>query len=315
MLQYIDIQNLANRATWDEGRYYQKHRQESMSSLRQAVHLVGRPEQFLVVGVGNANDLDLPELVGMAPKVWLADIDRASVERALARQGLRKRSQEGAPEAVRQDFQERLRVWIGDAGGSAQEIDDFLRAVSPLSSRQRMERRPVLAEALQRLAQRVGDYQPGADEASVPEPGLPGTGFDFVVSQCVLSQILWPVAQAVWETAGIPWQEGQAKLAGGSQDPLYPELAWALRSLTLGHLAWVERRLRPGGILVLNTDVSWQGVPLYGTDVAAALTNMPPSQGRKWAALQPNGQKEWEWQLDEATRALVRSYRLKKASL
>ncbi|MDI6811965.1 MAG: hypothetical protein QMC95_01430 [Desulfitobacteriaceae bacterium] len=315
MLQYIDIQNLANRATWDEGRYYQKHRQESMSSLRQAVHLVGRPEQFLVVGVGNANDLDLPELVGMAPKVWLADIDRASVERALARQGLQKSSQEGEHEAVRQDFQERLRVWIGDAGGSAQEIDDFLRAVSPQLSLQQMERLPVLTEALQRLAKRAEDYRLDADEAQVLEPGLPSTGFDLVVSQCVLSQILWPVTQAVWETAGIPWQEGQAKLVRGAQESLYPELARALHSLALGHLAWVERRLRPGGMLVINTDVSWQGVPLYGTDVEAALANMPPSQGRKWAALQLSGPKEWEWHLDEATRALVRSYRIKKASL
>lgn len=288
-----------------------------MLSLRQALGMIDRTEKMLVVGVGNANDLDLRELADMASEIWLADIDRPSMEAALVREGFKAGTQESGykdmyvgvqaaikttdPKDVRKGFQ----FWIGDAGGNADGIDDFLETVSSIPSLKLsgsgIIRSDALIAALRSLSEKAQAWHLDSEE-----------GFDLVLSQCLLSQILWPVAQTVWENSGIPWQEGQAKLAGGCRDPLYAELARALRYLALGHLMWTAGRLRPGGMLILNTDVLWKGVPLYGTDVQEMLDVRPFGHDSAGAILQLCGKKEWTWQLDATTMTLVRSYRLQK---
>lgn len=350
MFDYIRIQNLANRSTRDEGRYYQKHRQKTMLSLRQAGQSLGWVEKMLIVGVGNANDLDLRELAAMGTEVWLADIDGASVEGALAREGLqgfqsdiqaetlrdmRKRLPTGGQMAVRDSVGQGFRIWIGDAGGNAAAINDFLYRVSLLADRGfnksdksacdwKSKRLEALIAALKHLGEKAkvaGDNNAGnidyvgTDELSevncTLERDFFSTRFDLVLSQCVISQILWPVAEAVWSNASIPWQEGETELARGSQAPLYAELARVLENLAWGHLIWGAQRLRPGGIFLVNTDVLWQGVPLYGTDIE----RLP---GLKRFAFQSpgifclNSRTEWDWQLDKNTWALVRSYLLQK---
>lgn len=336
VLRYSDIQSLANRTTWDEAGIYRRHREETMKSLRQGAGFFGSPATLLVVGAGNANDLDLTELLGLAGEVWLADMDRAAMERALVRQGLHQGERDPGRKGVH--------LWIGDAGGTAAGIDAFRQTAARIANRQVPHPHPYgtehlsqplsrppsellpesmsglrsasssdrLRELLRRLAEKaMADPSPEVDQ---PDDAFPSSGFDLVVSQCVLSQILWPVTEMVWETTGIYWQDGQRELTLERGKAFYGDLAFALRQLTLAHLGWLWSRLRPGGVLVFNTDVVWQGIPLYATDVEAALAGVTDARRDFWIARKLLGKEEWEWQLDENTRAVVRSYHYRKDS-
>lgn len=261
-----------------------------MLRIREAVEAAGISSgRLLIAGAGNANDLDLAELADLATELWLVDIDEAALSTALSTASQGKDYQTGVAS-------EKVKVWIGDAGGQVALIDAFLAQVA---------RSPqALLSALSELALALS--------AGGPNLPLPGREcMDVVVSQCILSQILWPVAEKVWEITGIPWSEGQGRLFAQAGDFPYPVLGRVLRQLAFSHLAWLERLVRPGGAMLINSDIFWRGTLLYGANPLDLLPQAEHSPGRslnlKWDSVQ-----EWDWFVEESAQAVVQSVLIRR---
>lgn len=281
-VDYQGIQRLANKSTADAYEFYRHHREKTMGIIRETCATLEKDvAKILIIGVGNANDLDLLELTTFAKEVWLMDIDEVALNRSLQILGTN----------------EKIRKWVGDAGGMAREIDEF--------------RQEALAKPGQ-LKQIISDFNINSNFPN--KHFIPGTEiFDLVVSQCVLSQILWPLTQTVWDITKIPWHEGQRKLAESVD--LYPfrELAEAVIKLSYSHLAWLINALIPGGTAIINSDMSWNGTPLFGTDLIElskikSTDNLPDSVRK----LTYKKAGEWVWKLDETTTAQVKSLIIEK---
>lgn len=305
MLDYRRIQRVANRTTTEAWNTYEHHRKKTMQRIREGcgMGMVGNScGRMLIVGVGNANDLDLAELTGLVSELWLVDIDETALRKARARAAREtgRRSGIGSGAGLGSGVErapDKVKIWSGDAGGRVALIDAFLA---------RVEHSPqALAPALLELAAALS----GAGALSFPgqenmDPGQ--ENMDVVVSQCILSQILWPVAEKVWENTGIPWSEGQGRLAAGAEDFPYSVLGQVLRQLALSHLTWLEQLLRPGGVVLINSDILWQGVPIYGANPLALLHEAGYFPERLWK-LEGADVQEWDWSVEESVQALVQS--------
>ncbi|MHB1651158.1 MAG: hypothetical protein ACYCVD_01610 [Desulfitobacteriaceae bacterium] len=278
MLNYSRIQGLANKLTLEAKDTYRGHREQTMQRIRESLRLLGkRADRILIAGVGNANDLDLEELIGLAEEVWLVDIDEATIQRIAARFTLTGK----------------VRIWCGDAGGMSSWIDTFREKV--YAAPEHLSSALCELSALQALPGPVSQFP------------FPGT-FDLAVSQCVLSQILWPVTQTIWDIAGISWFDGQRKLKEAVRVYPYVELARVLRQLAFSHLAWLLEVVHPGGVAILNSDVVWQGTPIYGTDIMSLMETIPRTDLPQWIReIILDEAMYWDWKIDESTEARVQS--------
>ncbi|KLU59991.1 hypothetical protein CEB3_c34220 [Peptococcaceae bacterium CEB3] len=300
MLDYRRIQGLANRTTADAWASYDSHREQTMRRIREAADLeradrmrmtrreTGR-SRILVAGAGNANDLDLPELVGLASELWLVDIDGDALGRALNTVTRGRNEVHSTPA--------KIKTWVGDAGGLADGIDLFLT---------QMETNPGdLARALSELAQ---VSWPEGLPRGAPGRGVPGSGYpgqdsvDVAVSQCLLSQLVWPVTEKVWQVTGIAWQEGQRRLAAEAKEFPYSLLGQVLRRLALSHLSWLTRTVRPGGIVLVNSDVRWRRVPIYGANPLVLR-----AEAGSFLRFDRDDVKAWNWSVEESVEALILS--------
>ncbi|CAA7601081.1 Hypothetical protein DEACI_1734 [Acididesulfobacillus acetoxydans] len=298
MLDYRRIQKLANRTTADVGANYDSHREQTMRRIREAADLekaerktmarTGTDSRILVAGAGNANDLNLPELAGLASELWLVDIDGDAISRALnaAAWG---RNEEGSILAD-------TKTWIGDAGGLVDGIDLFLTQT---------EKDPGdLAWALSELGK--VSWLEGLPQGA--PGGVPGQGsVDVAISQCLLSQIVWPVTERIWQVTGISWQEGQRRLAAEAKEFPYPLLGQVLRHLMLSHLSWLAWTVRPGGIVLVNSDVRWRGVPICGANPLVLRPEAGFFPRFEWG-----GVKTWKWSVEESVEALILSVMARK---
>jgi hypothetical protein len=131
--------------------------------------------RLLVLGVGNASDLDLPFLTGQFREVHLADLDGAALARAKARQ----------PEAV----QARLVLHPDlDLSGLLAHLDDWGDAFPE--------------------PQMLGATAIAAARALVAELGT----FDVTLSTCVLSQLGLPFRRS-WVASASTWANLSAALS------------------------------------------------------------------------------------------------------
>lgn len=152
----VRAQERANRSTRDHWTYFASHRaqihQLVLPDLAAAEAAPSR--RMCVLGAGNCNDVDLPELTERFAEVHLVDIDAAALRAAADRQSV--------------DRRDRLRLHGGvDLTGVAE--------VFP-----RWERRPPPADEVSDAAGRVV-------RSVVPDVGGP---FDLVLSPCLLSQLV-----------------------------------------------------------------------------------------------------------------------------
>jgi hypothetical protein len=139
---------------WD---LYREHR-ERLTGL---VTRTGAGGRLLVLGAGNANDLDLTTLAGLFNEVHLADLDAAALGRAVRRQDATTRG--------------RLVAHPGRDLSGLLDTLPFWSARPPDVS--------VLARAAPLAGARVAAQLPGP--------------FDLVVSDCYLSQVAWTCFRAL----------------------------------------------------------------------------------------------------------------------
>jgi hypothetical protein len=154
----------------DSSEAFAAHRQRLMELVGD-----GAAEQrLLVLGVGNASDLDLPLLTERFGQVHLVDLDGAALERAKARQ----------PEAV----QSRLVLHADvDLSGLLEQLDDWGDAFP--------------------APQQLGASAVAAARGLVAELG----SFDVVLSTCVLSQLGLPFRRN-WVAPASTWANLSAAL-------------------------------------------------------------------------------------------------------
>jgi hypothetical protein len=157
----VDLQvrnNDRSAGLWD---LYAGHRERLTGLVAGAA---ARRGQALVLGAGNANDLDLGALAGSFDELHLADLDAAALGRAVRRQEAATR--------------ERLVIHSGrDLSGLLDRLPSW------------RERAPD-AEALARAAPLAG----ARVAAQLPGP------FDVVVSDCFLSQVAWTCFHALGDS-------------------------------------------------------------------------------------------------------------------
>ena len=150
----IASQENANRSTREHWRWFASHRAEIQKLLLPEVGgPAGPAPRLCVLGAGNCNDVDLAALTGAFAEVHLVDIDAASLDEAVRRQGVA-----GAP-----------------AVGLHGNVDlTGIADVFPL-----WEKKPPTVAEVDAVARRA---------AAAPAPGLGGP-FDVVLSPCLLSQL------------------------------------------------------------------------------------------------------------------------------
>jgi hypothetical protein len=136
--------NASTRGQWD---WYAAHRRQ----IERLIVPTGRGGRICVLGAGNCNDLDLRWLVEAYSEVHLVDIDPASLDRAVKKQGVNAdRVFFHAPVDLT-GVADQSRGWVGRSVTQT-EVDEAMRAV----------------------------------ELTV----IGGGNFDVVLSPCVLSQLL-----------------------------------------------------------------------------------------------------------------------------
>lgn len=209
------IQIERNRQTRDAWQRFSRHRGRVTDSL---LEIVPRPgSRLCVLGAGNCNDLDLPRLLAAYPSVTLVDLDRDAVESGVRRQGL---------------------SLIGAGITALAPVD--LCDLDPESA-------PI--DALARSSESSGSAgAPIGHGAAAAE-----SGFDVVLSACVLSQLI----------DGLRRKHGDGR---GSSDS-------EVLAVRTAHLRQIAGELRPGGVGVLISDfVSGDTAPAL---VTAADEELP----------------------------------------
>lgn len=118
MSDFRDSQVALNRSTSDAWQHYATHRRQVQA------YLLDEPGSALtVLGAGNCNDMDLSQLLQTYETVRLVDVDRASVEAGLRRQGLTSREVARAV-IIERDFTEVMPLvdeWLSTGASSEPE--------------------------------------------------------------------------------------------------------------------------------------------------------------------------------------------------
>jgi hypothetical protein len=149
--ELLERHRLFNRNSEGLWQAFAEHRAR-VKALLAALLGDGREKRVCVIGAGNCNDLELPELLAAAKELHLVDVDEQAVHKGVARQGL-------AP---------------GDA----------LHIHAPLDATGLM---PGLKAFAKVPTEQMASQASAAAEAAVG--ALPGP-FEVVVSACVLSQLM-----------------------------------------------------------------------------------------------------------------------------
>ncbi|MEZ6090342.1 MAG: hypothetical protein R3C05_20415 [Pirellulaceae bacterium] len=166
----VDAHVRLNQQTVDAWRSVESHRRKVLKMLRHAADLAQpSADRLAVLGAGNCNDLDLPELLQSYQNIELFDIDVDAVRCGVRRQLGSMKLDEGA---------ERVRI------APPTDVTGIAELLSQLS------------------ADGEGDLSIRASLMRaidvVPE-GIPLKSFDVVVSICLLSQLILSVTQTIGE--------------------------------------------------------------------------------------------------------------------
>lgn len=153
--------NRKHARNWD---LYQGHRAR-LSSLARAAQ---RTEGLCVLGAGNCDDLELPELVDAFGRVHVVDIDGEALDRGVAR----------LPEGRRRD--RIVRRGGVDLAGFVGGAEAWEKAVPPLA-----DLLPLAGPASDAMVSAIG-----------------AGGFDVVLSSCLLTQLWVPLKRTLVLTGG-----------------------------------------------------------------------------------------------------------------
>ena len=196
-----NLQTQRNTDSRDGWHRFADHREQVMSLL---LNLPGDasdpgPQRICLLGAGNCNDIDLPQLMHRFAEVHLVDLDRDALIAGTHAQGVSE--------------SEQIKLYGGvDLSGIVEELGRW-----------------------HEIPPQPGDYP--AVVANARSTTIPVAGpFDVVASLCTISQLL----DAVMIASGQPTQESIT-------------LALAVRDR---HLELMEQLTRPGGRLILITDVT-----------------------------------------------------------
>jgi len=258
---------------------YASHRQ----NLEQVI-LAGNPGgSICVLGAGNCNDLDLNWLTQIFQQVHLVDLDVAALEDGARRQ--------------RQESSARIRLHAPvDLSGIADLIGQWQH--SPPKDAD-------IDQCFQRIKQPL-QIDTGLRDGS--------SGFDVVLSPCVLSQLLISVREAI-----------------GSEHPRYPALRSALRQR---HFNVMSQLLAPRGRGILAVDVaSTENFPGLAqaresdlSDLMRALIGsgkcfralapdaLRAAMGQVQEIRQPAFTRPWRWRLGLSKAFLVYGVTFQKTS-
>ena len=195
-------QALLNEATRNQWDLYQPHRDE-ISEILNALGQRKPGGTMAVLGAGNGNDLDLQAWAKHYSKIHLFDFD----PNALA---FLEEKQLQEP-AAKSKFAVEPAV---DLSGIAKILSQLTAANSGSITE------PFVAEL--------------SNKARDPQTVLPGQQFDWVVSSCMLTQLLGSVLESFGDTS--PWKN---------------PMMIAVRD---GHLKLMSRMLKPNGVGLLITD-------------------------------------------------------------
>jgi hypothetical protein len=236
-----DMQARFNRSTathWDDFRSHRQHIEDLILADGVTGALV-RSGKLCVLGAGNCNDLDLKRFTEAFAEVHLVDLDASALQRAVARQAVQdspKLKLHGGVDLT--GVADLLSGWRGRSP-SSREIDDCLKRA-----------------------------------VDAPQPDVrPGSGFDVVLSPCLLSQLV-----------------GYASDTLGRKHPRANELRLAIR---LRHLRLMADLLAPGGAGVLVTDLAVSGMEknlehMRSGDLPGLLKKLV-AQRKVFAGLDPDG--------------------------
>jgi hypothetical protein len=191
--------NDSTRGQWD---WYAAHRRQ----IERLIVPEARGGRICVLGAGNCNDLDLRWLTEVYGEVHLVDIDRASLDRAVKKQGVKgDRIFIHAPVDLT-GVADRTRGWAGRTVSDA-EVDEAMRSAA----------------------------------GELPLIGG-GSSFDVVLSPCVLSQLLcgvrdllgrrhpaWPRLKEQIRARHLRTIVGMLKPGGSSRGAMVVDLASSKR--------------------------------------------------------------------------------------
>jgi hypothetical protein len=184
-----------NAASFDQWDGFAGHRRR-VSDL-----LSAGSGRLIVLGAGNANDLDLVTLLGAHREVHLVDLDADALVRGVERQGVT-----GRPGLVLH---------------GALDVTGMLEAMTRWSPHAEVSGAELTA-LMEWPTHRVALVLPGP--------------FDVVASTCLLSQLIANVHDTLGEA--------------------HPQLGRAIQAIRLGHLRLLASLARPGGRVVLITDLA-----------------------------------------------------------
>lgn len=232
-MTFSRIQISRNRETRHCRDNYQAHRAKVMGLILQAGRLVVRTDAAVlptltVLGAGNCLDLDLPELVAAFSRIHLVDIDREAVERPVGE------FSGGSP-----------------AAAGMFQIHAPVDIASPMMDQQPLQSDPAASGQKSGGAQTAGlphellDLLQAVGGSEIPAE-IPVT--DVVVSTCLLSQLVETLSAIV--------------------NPKIPQYAMAVQALRIGHVKRMLALCRPGGSILLVTD-------LVSSDTLPELKRIP----------------------------------------
>jgi hypothetical protein len=162
MNRLTESQRRANVQTAAHWRLSAEHRRRVMQLIGSNAPAAGG--RVGILGAGNCNDLDLPQLLARFTEVTLIDLDRAALQGAAERQEV--------------------------AGAASLNLVGECDITGVWELLDRLSTAPDDAALLERTL----------SLARQPEPARVGGPFDVVVSTCVLSQLIKGVADALGET-------------------------------------------------------------------------------------------------------------------
>jgi hypothetical protein len=210
----LPAQSAMNRSTRGQWQMYGSHRQQ----IERLIVPPGPDGRACVLGAGNCNDLDLHWMMQVHREVHLVDLDTDALAQGVGRQQCHDspRLRLHAPVDL-SAVAEFVSHWKQSPPNETQ-IFECLRRMEAPTDVQELLREPQHLE-------RPGGFRPACRNSS---------GFDLVLSPCVLSQLLIGIRDAI-----------------GSTHPRYPALRAALRRR---HIQAMVDLLAPGakGVLVID---------------------------------------------------------------
>ena len=287
-------QRRMNATTAGNRAWFAAHRQRIEVLLRKNP----RGARLCVLGAGNCNDLDLPELAGHFGEIHLVDLDATATRNATRPLGLANLIVHAPLDIT--GIAAILSTW-GMPRPTDAAITHAIQLAEPGEA-------AFMDGGLVSECRKPRQDTSATNDSMTPFTlrDLAGT-FDVVLSPCVLSQLLVSAREAL-----------------GHQHPRYPQLR---RAIQLGHARLITRLLRPGGRGVMLVDAvsseraerlaqlgsgeerqalaEWIEQGLHFPGLEPATIARVVSEAAPGAAVELDTDRPWVWRLGERKAFVV----------